>query len=208
MPIPGAIPSRPSLTEETRVGQELVLHAAINSGNTTELEPLIDSPAMNRLLLKNARKSPAQISQITGIPVGEVAERLEKLLNSTSLRDDLMEEKLLLAEIAMQVEDIRERTSRIGIDDEAWASMQRVQLAATKTMLDQLDKRRKAVDGKLSLLSFEQAKLFAETINTAHTIMMQALAVKYPDLDPEIIYAEWSEALPVAIQQLENQVER
>lgn len=207
MPAPGAIPSRPSLTEETRVGQELVLHAAINSGNTTELEPLIDSPAMNRLLLKNARKSPAQISQITGIPVGEVAERLEKLLNSTSLRDDLMEEKLLLAEIAMQVEDIRERTSRIGIDDEAWASMQRVQLAATKTMLDQLDKRRKAVDGKLSLLNAEQAQMFADTIRINNKLTAETLAARY-DISEDEVYAEWEENLPTAIAMLEARVDR
>lgn len=207
MPMPGAAPSRPSQGEESRVGQELVLNAAIRSGDPADLEPLLDSPAMNRLLLKNARKSYTQIAEITGLPVGEVAERLEKLLNSTSMRDDLMEEKLLLAEIAMQVEDIRERTSRVGIDDEAWASMQRVQLAATKTMLDQLDKRRKAVDGKLAILTAEQAQEFVNLVRMNNEITAQSLAAKH-DIPIEEVYAEWEENLPRAIEAMEARVDR
>ena len=77
--------------------------AVIERNAESGIEPLVDSPALNKLLLRNARKSFNEISQITGIPVGEVAERLTNLLDNRTWRDDLMEEKLLLAEVGMLV---------------------------------------------------------------------------------------------------------
>ena len=174
---------------------------------TTELEPLKESAALNKLLLRNARQSNVVISQRTGIPVEEVAERLEALLNNPDWRNDLMEEKLLLAEVSMLVDDIRERMSRYNVEDEGWASMARVQLAAIRTMLEQLDKRRKAVNGELALVTRMQAELFAQAIRLAQERAVLNIQKKYPELDGEIIYAEFEEALPGAIEFLENHVD-
>lgn len=174
---------------------------------SAELEPLKESSALNRLLLRNARKSFVEISAITGIPVGEVAERLTHLLDNTDMRDDLYEEKLLLAEVGMLVNDIRERMSRHTVDDEGWASMARVQLQAIKTLMEQLDKRRKAVDGKLATLTLEQAALMASAIKLAQEWAVVNIQKKYPDLDVEIIYAEFEEALPRAVEYLESHAE-
>lgn len=171
---------------------------------STELVPLADSPALNKKLLKNARKSFKEISELTGIPVEEVAERLSTLLDNRSWRDDLMEEKLLLAEVGMLVDDIRERMSRFNVDDEGWASMARVQLTAIKVLMEQMAQRRKDVDGKLSLVTMMQARLMAEAIKIAQERAVLNIERKYPNFDPDIIYAEFEEALPEAIAYLES----
>lgn len=188
--------------DEMRARDELrAIEAAVAAG--TELEPLAESAALNKLLLRNARQSLVVISQKTGIKVEEVAERLTALLDNPSWRDDLMEEKLLLAEVAMLVDDIRDRMSRYNVEDEGWASMARVQLAAIKTMLEQVEKRRKAVNGELAVVTQLQAQLFAEAIKIASERAVLNIERKYPDLDPEIIYAEFDAALPEAIAYLE-----
>jgi hypothetical protein len=166
------------------------------------LEPLADSPALNRLLLRNARKSLNEIAATTGMPVAEVAERLSALLDNRSWRDDLMEEKLLLAEVGMLVEDIRERMSRFGVDDEGWASMARVQLQAIKTLLEQVEKRRKAVDGQLSVMTTMQAQMIADAIKLNNELTVEALARKHGLLEEEV-YAEWEDNFPRAIEMLE-----
>lgn len=172
-----------------------------------ELVPLAESPALNKLLLRNARKSNVEIAEATGIPVGEVAERLTTLLNNPSWRDDLMEEKLLLAEIGMLVNDIRDRMARRNVEDEGWASMARVQLQAIKTLIEQMEKRRKAVDGKLALVTLGQAQLMAEAIKIAQERAVLNIEKKYPELDSEIIYAEFNDALPKAIEFLESRAD-
>lgn len=173
---------------------------------STELEPLADSPAVNKLLLRHARKSNAEIAQITGIPVEEVAERLSILLDDPGWRNDLMEEKLLLAEVGMLVDDIRTRMSRVSVNDEGWASMARVQLQAIKTLMEQLDKRRKAVDGKLALVTKMQADLLAEAIRFNNKMTAETLAERF-GVSEDIVYAEWEENFPKALEILESHAE-
>jgi hypothetical protein len=183
--------------------EESTALAVIEQNASLGVVPLADSPALNKLLMRHARESFNDISAATGIPVGEVAERMVDLLDNKNWRDDLMEEKLLLAEVGMLVNDIRTRMSRRNVEDEGWASMARVQLQAIKTLMEQLDKRRKAVDGKLSLVTMMQAQLMAEAIRIAQERAVLNIQRKYPDMDPDIIYVEFEEALPEAIAFLE-----
>jgi hypothetical protein len=118
-----------------------------------------------------------------------------------------MEEKLLLAEVSMLVDDIRDRMSRYNVEDEGWASMARVQLAAIRTMLEQLDKRRKAVNGQLVLVNRELANIFVTAIKMQQEIAIRNISEKYPELDPEIIYTEFEDALPEAITYIDGKTE-
>lgn len=197
MPKPKSV-SSPTV-DEVEEGREL---ARIEDRAEQGLEPLKDSPVLNKLLLRNARQPVNIIATRTGMTPQEVSERLVELLDNPDWRDDLMEEKLLLAEVSMLVDDIRERMTRSNLDDESWMQGARVQLAAIKTMLDQLDKRRKAVDGHLSLLTKKQAELFAEAVRLNNTLTVEALARKY-GLEESVVYAEWAENFPKAIEYLE-----
>ncbi len=166
---------------------------------------LVQSPAVNRLLLKNARKPISDITKITGIPEGEVAERLSALLDNPAIQDDLMEEKLILAEMAMQVTEIRERMQRRDLDDEAYASMARVANQSWKNMLEQLNVRRKNVDGKLKLVNEAQGQLIAMAIELAMERAVFTLEKKYPELEASVVRAAFDEALPAAMQHLDSQ---
>lgn len=195
-------PSIPSDEELAEVHDEQAITLSARKG----VEPLVESPALNKMLLKYARRSPNDISDLTGIPADEVAERLTGLLETGSWRDDLQEEKLLLAEVGMLVDDIRIRMSRLSVEDEGWASMARVQLQALKTLMEQVEKRRKAVDGKLALVTLQQAQLMAAAIRLAQERAAFELVKKFPQIPEEDIYAEFEEALPAAIEYLESKV--
>ena len=207
MPKPQTL-SMPSSEEVARWAEEEAIEDALaKTADAKGLDVLQDSPALNRILLRNARKSLTDIATATGIPTAEVSERLSVLLDDAGWRDDLMEEKLLLKEIAMLVDDIRERMARSSLEDEAWASMARVQLQAIKTLLEQVEKRRKAVDGKLALVTMMQAQFMAEAIKIAQEHAVLNIRKKYPELDVDIIYTEFEEALPGAIKFLEAGVD-
>lgn len=169
-----------------------------------ELEPLEESPALNRLLLRNARKSLKEISEITGIDVREVSERLSILVDNRSWRDDLMEEKLLLAELAMLIEDIRERMSRFNVEDDGWAKMAQVQLQTIKTFLEQIDKRRKAINNQLKVITQAQAELMAAAIRLATERAVFRLEQQFPELDPEVIYVAFDESMEEAVTMLKK----
>ena len=178
------------------------------SDTDAELSPLAASPALNKLLLRHARKSFNEIAELTGIPPQEVSERLTSLLDDRTWRDDIQEEKLILDDIAGLVDQIRTRMAGANTDDEGWASMARVQLQAFKTMLEQLDKRRKALNGELSLITLQQARLMAEAIKIAQERAVLNIEKKYPELDSEVIYAEFEEALPKAVAYLEARADK
>ncbi len=176
--------------------------------STGELEELQDSPQLNRLLIRHARKSPAEIEEITGIPAAEVAQRLEVLLNNSSIRNDLMEEKLILAEINLVVEDIRNRMGGYVKEDEGYASMARVAIAAHKLQLDQIDKRRKAIDDKLSLISEREAALMMAAIRMARELAIAKLQIQFPEAEEEIIYDIFEESFDEALKHIEANSER
>lgn len=215
-------PSTPTRSEKLQKEQDLALRDELVSkghepmlerelelyeeGDGT-LEQLQDSPAVTRLLIRNARRSAADIEKMTGIPATEVLERLGNLIIDATWRDDLMEERLILLEMGMLLEDIRTRMSRLDVEDEGWASMARVQLSVMKTLLEQLDKRRKAIDGQLALVSKQQAELIVDAIKLNNEVTAAALAKKF-GVDEEVVYAEWEENFPKSIAYLESRADK
>lgn len=171
----------------------------------TDIAPLIDSPALNKKLLKNARQPINVIAERTGLPAGEVAERLMLLLDATNWRDDLLEEKLLLYELQVLTEDIRARMKTASTDED-YGSMARAQLASIKLMLDQLDKRRKLIDGDLATLTQAEAKIVASAFEVAMEMTVQRLLTEHPGWDAEVIRTTMTEVLPFAVAAVEKHV--
>lgn len=169
---------------------------------TTELEPLQKSIVIDRLLLRNARKTYKEISELTGIPTDEVAERLMMLLDETPLRDDLIEEKLLLHELGELVETTRDRLTT-ATKDEDFGSIVRAQTATIKLLLEQIDKRRKAIDVDLATLNEAQARHVATAFGVAMELVLLKLEEQLPDTDKEVIRVTFREVLPDAIERVE-----
>lgn len=172
-----------------------------------ELAPLEESPALNRLLIRNARRSAIEIEAITGIPATEVAERLEYLLNNPSVRNDLMEEKLILAEIALVVQDIRDRMDGYVKDDEGFASMARVAIAAAKLQLDQLDKRRKNLTDKLKMVSEFEAGVMMGAVRMAREMAIIEMQERFPEADDEVVYEIIDGSFAKALEHLQENSE-
>lgn len=173
---------------------------------TTELEPLARSVELNRLMMRNARQPLAVIAEKTGIPAAEVAERMAELLTASTWRDDLMEEKLLLADLAMLLEEVRTKMSSAFVDDEGWASMARVQLQTMKVLLEQLDKRRKAVNGELASITEEQGRMVATAFMVAQEMAVERIKREHPEFDADVVRTTLSEVLPLAVAEVEKNV--
>lgn len=172
--------------------------------NDTPGNDLVFSPALNRTLLRNARKSAREIEALTGIPAAEVAERLSALLDDVNYRDDLIEEKLLMSELSDLVADIRDRLDS-ALSNEDYVALARAFTQNAKIILDQIEKRRKHVDADLSRVTHAQAKLMAMAINVAMEKSVLDLERMFPGVDPDVVRQVFEKNLPAAIQMLEEQ---
>jgi len=167
---------------------------------------LVSSPALNKKLLRNARKSIGEIAEETGLPAEEVAERMSNLLAERNWRDDLMEERLLLIEMGQLIEDIRERM-REASTDEDYGSMARAQLSAIKLTMDQITKRRKALDGELASVTMAQARLMGEAIKIAMERAVLTLEQQFPEINGEAVRVAFEDALPGAMAVVDARTE-
>ena len=167
---------------------------------------LVSSPALNKKLLRNARKSIREIAEETGLPAEEVAERMSNLLAERNWRDDLMEERLLLIEMGQLIEDIRERM-REASTDEDYGSMARAQLSAIKLTMDQITKRRKALDGELASVTMAQARLMGEAIKIAMERAVLTLEQQFPEINGEAVRVAFEDALPGAMAVVDARTE-
>lgn len=175
------------------------LEAFVNN----DLEPLEKSIVLDRKLLRNARRSYNELALITGLDPEEAAERLNALLDQSVIRDDLLHEKLLLFELGELIESTRERMDG-ATKDEDFGGMVRAAVSGIKLTLEQIDKRRKAIDGQLAKLSDEQAKQVAAVFSVAIELVIAELKKELPEQDEEVIRVTFERVLPDAIDKVEG----
>ena len=168
----------------------------------SEVAPLVSSPELDRRLLRNARKSPAEIELLTGIPAAEVAERLSALLDQRNWRDDLMEEKLLLVQAQDLIHDLQTRLTSAE-DTEAYVALARVLTTNVKMLLDQIERRRKNVDSDLQRVTVAQAQLMANAITIAAERAVLELEKMFPEVPSETVRSAFEGGIPEAIKLLE-----
>jgi hypothetical protein len=170
---------------------------------TTEL---VSSPTLDKRLLRMARRSPNEIEAETGIPASEVAERLTRLLDQRNWRDDLLEERLLLTEVGELIYDLRQRMQ--GAEDtEAYVALARVLTTNVRTMLDQIERRRKVVDADLSKVTEAQAKLMAMAFSIASEKAELDLRKKYPEIPQEAVHLALQQGLADAMTMVGRETE-
>lgn len=172
----------------------------------SEVAPLISSPELDRRLLRHARKSPAEIERLTGIPADEVAERLSILLDQRNWRDDLMEEKLLIIQVQDLIHDLQNRLTEAESAEE-YTMLARVLTTNVKMMLDQIERRRKNVDADLQRVTVAQAQLMANAISLAAERAVLELERMFPDVPPETVRSAFERGIPEAVKLLEAKSE-
>ncbi len=164
---------------------------------------LVSSPQLDRRLLRNARKTAREVEEITGIPAEEVAERLTHLLDEYTYRDDLVEEKLLLVELGEVVYDLKDRMNQAE-ETEEYVALARVMSTNVRTMLDQIERRRKAVNIDLNKITEVQARLMAMAFTVAAEKAELELRKRYPNIPQEEVHEVLADSLQDAMLVIEG----
>ena len=164
---------------------------------------LVSSPELNRRLIRLARRSPNEIEALTGIPAGEVLERLSTLFDSRTWRDDVQEERLILMEYGDLLEDVKDRLDTAK-SEEGFASIARVAMTGLKDLMDRLEKRRAANNEDMEKVNRAQAALMVEAISLAMERAALELQKRYPEVEIAEISEVFSEALPAVIERIEK----
>ena len=167
---------------------------------------LVESGSLNRLLIRNARKSPKEISALTGIDAKEVTERLGNLLGDRMWRDERMEERLLLAEAALGIEDLRAKMDSEDVSHADYATLSRVLLQHHKTLIERMDKNAKIAEGELAKINRAQAALMVGAIQLAMERASFELEKRYPEVDSYEIMQVFEAELPIAVAHIEKNV--
>lgn len=159
-----------------------------------------------QILLQNARLSPIEIEDKTGIPADEAAARLTELLQSRDWMTDRMEERLLLIEMGDFVSEVRERQKNAS--EENFALIAGVTLRAYREIANRLDARRRLTDQDISEISAAQGRLMMEVIRLALDIAADEVVALHPEI-PELreeLQDGFQKALPRARERVKKNV--
>lgn len=159
-----------------------------------------------QILLQNARLSPIEIEDKTGIPADEAAARLTELLQSRDWMTDRMEERLLLIEMGDFVTEVRERQKNAS--EENFALIAGVTLRAYREIANRLDARRRLTDQDISEISAAQGRLMMELIKLALDISADRVVMNHPEI-PELreeLQDAFRDALPRAKDRMNQNV--
>lgn len=157
--------------------------------------------AVDAKLLSLARKSPEEISDLTGLDARFVAERISQLLESRDWLSDRQQERLLLEEIADLKDMVMDRVR--FADDKDFAATANVALRTLKLISERLDARKRLVDADIESITAAQARLFGRAFNLA---LEHVVGVLGSDVDPELVDATVQDGLRKAARSLESNV--
>ena len=157
--------------------------------------------AVDAKLLSLARKSPQEISDLTGLDAGFVAERISQLLESRDWLSDRQQERLLLEEIADLKDMVMDRVR--FADEKDFAGIANVALRTLKLISERLDARRKLVDSDIESITAAQARVFGRAFNLA---LEHVVGVLGDGVDAEVVDAAVADGLKKAARSLESNV--
>ena len=125
----------------------------------------LERTSLDEKLLSLARKSPAEIAEVTGLEPGYIAERIAYLLDSKDWLTDRQEERLLLIEAGSLKDKAFGMLEDVGPQE--FAGVANVVLKSLRLVSERLDARRKLVDDDIERITAAHAKVFAEAFDAA-----------------------------------------
>jgi hypothetical protein len=125
----------------------------------------LERTKLDEKLLSLARKSPAEIAEITGLDATFVAERVSYLLDSKDWLTDRQEERLILIEAASLKDKAFSMLQDVGPQE--FAGVANVVLRTLKLVSERLDARRKIVDEDIGRITAAHGKIFAKAFDVA-----------------------------------------
>jgi len=173
------------------------------AGGASVMSELERRGAMDAKLLSLARKSPQEISDLTGLDARFVAERISQLLESRDWLSDRQQERLLLEEIADLKDEVMSRMRMA--DEKDFAAVANVALRTLKLISERLDARRKIVDADINEITAAQARLFGRAFDAALNHVVAGVKLT-AEVDDELVDSLVVEGLKLAARSLESNV--
>ena len=140
--------------------------------------------AMDELLIRNARRSPDQIEQATGIPAPQALERLAHILRARDWMTERMEERLLLIEMGDLIDGVKDRLEHVG--EAYYADTANVALRGYEAISKRMDSRRNLTEEDMAEITRVQAEMYIETLRELVGDVIDYIAEVYPDMDVEL----------------------
>jgi hypothetical protein len=166
------------------------------------MSELVSRSAMDSKLLSLARKSPAEIAELTGLDAKFVAARVSELLESRDWLSDRQQERLLLEEVA-ELKDLAFDAVRSSADAGEFAATANVALRTLKLVSERIDARRKLVDADINEITAAQARVFGKAFDRA---LSHIVGVLGDGLDSAVVDAAVADGLRLAVRELDGHV--
>lgn len=176
-------------------------------GNGSEIERrgTKDMSVSNRLLLENARYSPKEIEERTGIPAIDAVTRINELLESRDWLTMRQREQLLIIDLEDMIDDLKKRMQNAA--DEDYAAIATVSVRAMKLISERFDAQRRAVEQDITRITSAQAKMFGVSYDAALETLLNGLEEAHPDIDRAELRTLTRQGMIAAKQKLEEYVD-
>ena len=132
---------------------------------------------LDRLLIRNARKTPNEIQEITGVAANEALARLNEILDSKDHLTLRRQEILIMEELNELFHESRERMHNAG--DRDYAAIANAALRSATHMLARLDAARKANVIDVDKISRGQARVFGKIHDVSLNAILEELAQEF-----------------------------
>lgn len=163
--------------------------------------------AVDTLLIANARKSPEEIEQKTGIPAREAMERLAVILRTRDWMTDRMEERLLLIEMSNLIDHVKDRME--DASDAHYADVANVALRGYEAISKRLSERRKLTEEDMNEISRAQAEAFMDVFRLSITDVVEYMSEIHSDSDIDFeadLNAGFQRAIPKAWEAVKGNI--
>lgn len=163
--------------------------------------------ALDELLIRNARKSPEEIEERTGIPAEEAMQRLGHLLRARDWMTERMEERLIILELSELIDDVKGRLEHVS--EQYYSDTANVALRGYEAIGKRMDARLAITEAEMSEITRVQAEVYIETLNELVQMTIEYIAEVYPDMDAtleEAIVTGFQRNLPDAYEKIRGRV--
>lgn len=140
--------------------------------------------ALDELLIANARKSPAEIEAVTGIPADQAIERLAHILRTRDWMSERMEERLLIIELGNLIEGVKKRLENVS--EQYYSDTANVALRGYEAIGKRMDTRLAITEMEMGEITRVQAEVYIETLNELVKDTIQYISEVYPEMDLEL----------------------
>lgn len=163
--------------------------------------------ALDELLIRNARKSPEEIEEKTGVPAREAMERLGYLLTARDWMTERQEEKLLIMELGDLIDDVKRRLEYVS--EQYYSDTANVALRGYEAIGKRMDARAAITEAEMAEITRIQAEVYIETLNRTVQKTIEYVAEVYPDMPPELenaLVAGFQRTLPEAYAEIKERI--